>query len=452
MEVNLHQGLEQKQILSQSQVQSLNLLAMNNCDLKEFLDKEQLENPLLEMGDGTERYDHMISIGNWMELSERKVDHTYNNSEMEEESQFDIPASDKDAFIRNLKNQINQERFNQQENEVIEFLLQSLDSMGFIKTPVEELAKANGVSVEVVTVCLEEIYTLEPVGIGARSLEHCLTLQLEALGIDDETIYTMAENYLLDIASSKYNKIAKEMGISIVKVKENVKIIKSLNPRPMNGFDEDTIEYIVPDVIFKKDDGKWDIIINDNWMGSIGISHMYQRLSSQKCDEKTREYYVEKLRKAQFILNCIEQRRTTIMNIANYVLSYQMEFFDGVGSLKTLSLRQVADQIGVHESTVSRAIKDKYVQCPRGSYIFKSFFVGGAGSSNNGIEGQQDTSREEAKSVIKKLVDEEDKSKPLSDSKLEALLKEKKIQVSRRTIAKYRDELGIPGTYERKSD
>lgn len=450
MDMKLGQNLEQKQILSMSQVQSLNLLAMNNVEIKEFVEKEQLENPLIEITDGKERYDNMISIGNWMEVTRRRVDRSYSSSDESDQTRFDIPAMTKDIFIDHLKAQIDFGSLSKVESTTVEYLLQSFNTMGFITLSTEEIAQACNTTVETADQCVKVIRSLEPIGIGAANLEECLSIQLQAKGYQDQALYQMVAEHLVDISKGKYNTMSKKLNLSVVQVKEYIKLIKSLNPRPMNGFDEAVTEYIVPDLIFRKDDDKWDIILNDNWMGSIGISTVYQNMMAKQEDPEALAYYNEKLRRAQFILKCIEQRRSTILAISEYVLVYQSDFFEGIGQLKTLTLKQVAKALHIHESTVSRAIKEKYVQCPRGSYIFKSFFETGSRSGSNQEGDQPDPSRAQAGDAIRELIDQEPKAKPYSDSKLEQLLKEQGIHISRRTVAKYRTELGIPGTYERK--
>lgn len=450
MDMKLRQNLEQKQILSQSQVQSLNLLAMNNVEMKEFVEKEQLENPLIEITDGKERYDNMISIGNWMEMTRRRVDRSYSSTDEADQTRFDIPAMERDAFMNNLKAQIDFASLSRVESATIEYLLHSFNNMGFITLSVNEIAKACNTTLAIANKCIKIIQSLEPIGIGAANLEDCLIIQLKSKGYEDPQLYQMVKEHLVDIAKGKYNTISKVLNLSVAQVKEYIKLIKSLNPRPMNGFDEAATEYIVPDLIFRKDHDKWEVILNDKWMGSIGISTIYQNMMKRQDDPKALAYYEEKLRRAQFILKCIEQRRTTILAISQYVLEYQNDFFEGVGQLKTLTLKQAAKALQIHESTVSRAIKEKYVQSPRGSYIFKSFFESGSRSGGLREGDGPDPSRAQAQNAIKELVKQEPKNKPYSDSKLEQLLKEQGINISRRTVAKYRIELGIPGTYERK--
>ncbi len=428
MNLDITPLLEQRLTLSQNQIQSLHILEMNNYELKEFIEKEEMENPLIEVVHSTEM------------SSQRGVSYG-------DDSYYEIPDRKENDIIEYLKAQINFNKLNEIENRVVEFLLYSIDHMGYIKMSRKEIVELTGASIEEASKCLSLIKTLEPTGIGASCLEECLLLQLTAKGYRDPLLEKLIKCHLEDVAYGRFAKIAKSLGTNTNQVKDYVKTIKGLNPYPTNGFDQENTEYIIPDIIFSYEEKHWSIRLNDSWVGEVRINSQYHNLPMHVQDEHFKEYYDDRIKQAKNLYYYIEQRRRTILQISSYLLQYQIEFFEERGSLKPLSMRQVSEALNMNESTVSRAIKDKYIQCPKGTFIMKSFFANGMKQSTDGMS--KDISVEAIKTKIRDIINSECKEKPYSDMKLSELLRKEGIQISRRTVAKYRSEIGIKGALER---
>ncbi len=444
MEIKNQQCIEQKQILSTMQTQSLGILSMSNGELNEFLRKEEIENPLFEIKDSKSVEEGYAIVGKWLK---NKSVHSGNFASVEkEDKRFDIPQKENNCLKEYIKSQIDFRKLDNNKSKIIDFIIDLLDDNGYLTVSSKEISYLIGCTVSDVISCVEIIRSLEPVGIGASSLSQCLIMQLEAFVQDDEKLVEMVKYHLSDLAAGHYNKIAKALSISTQQAKEYAKIIRTLNPRPTRGFGEICVQYIVPDVVFVFDQ-KWEIKLNDSWMGEFGISHLYANFAKDELDEKTLQYFKEKLNRARFIIKCTQQRRETLLKVCTVILNRQMEFFAEGKHLKQMNLKQVATELEIHESTVSRAIKGKYLQCQRGTYPLKSFFIGGI-SDEQGNEGS--ISRDGVKGEIEKLIEGEDSSAPLSDNTIAVILERNGFKISRRTVAKYREEMGIKNAFERK--
>lgn len=294
--------------------------------------------------------------------------------------------------------------------------------------------------------CLEDLRGLEPCGIFAENLAECLITQFEADGIEDEVLNQILREHLEDIASGKISTITRHLKISSVQVRKYIAMIKTRNPRPLSGFNSGNTDYVVPDVIITQRDGAWDISLNDEWIGNYSLNEYYIRMIGESKDEELKEYFRKKLERARFILNSIEQRRRTILAIAGEILEVQKPFFEGAGELKAMTMSELAEKLEIHPSTVSRAVGSKYLQYPGGVILMKKLFTQKIHSDISGEE----LSALQVQKILKKLIDEENKRKPYSDSKLVEKLKEQKITLSRRAVAKYREEMNIQGSFDRK--
>jgi RNA polymerase sigma-54 factor len=298
---------------------------------------------------------------------------------------------------------------------------------------------------------LRLIQTFDPVGVGARNLSECLMIQLKEKGIQDKNAYIVAEKYLEDVATNKIQKIAKELHITVNRVQSICDIIKMLEPKPSRGFivDSDNIRYIVPDVTIEKVGDDYVIIVNDSNFPMLMISDYYKKMLDNIDDKEANKFLVDKLNSSMWLIKSIEQRRTTLYKVVESIIKFQRKFFDeGYSSLKPLVLKAVADDIGMHESTVSRATNGKYVQTPRGIFELKYFFSSSLGNSGDSeAEGVSSTS---VKTKIQDLINKEDPKKPLSDQKIADILIDEGINISRRTVAKYRDEMMISSSSMRR--
>jgi RNA polymerase sigma-54 factor len=258
----------------------------------------------------------------------------------------------------------------------------------------------------------------------------------------------LIEEHLADLANNRLSAVAKDMGISVQDVQDMADVIRTLEPKPGRQFaSEMTTKYIIPDVIVERVDDDYVVTINENSVPRLSVSSYYKKLLHQAdTDKQLADYLAERVSSATWLIRSIEQRKQTIYNVVTAVVKYQREFFDkGSKYLKTLTLKDIAEEVGIHESTVSRSINGKYLQCPRGVYEIKYFFSAGvSGSEGEGI------SSNSIKEFIKEIVENEDPKKPYSDQKMVEIFEEKGIAISRRTVAKYRDEMGILSSSKRK--
>lgn len=296
---------------------------------------------------------------------------------------------------------------------------------------------------------LQHIHTFAPPGIGARDLQECLSIQTGNLGIEDAGIEPIIENYLQELQQRQFRKIAEEMGILIEEVELVAKIISNMSPKPGSDFSSMRPEYIVPDIYVYKVDGEYEVVLNEDDLPYLRINPLYKKLimeNTREVSQDAKNYVDQKLRSAMWFIRSVEQRKRTIYKVGKSIVKFQQEFLEqGLSHLKPLVLRDVADDISMHESTVSRVTTNKYIHTPQGVFELKFFFHSGLESSSG-----DDVSSIAVKERIKQLITEEDQSRPLSDKAIEKILKKDGIAIARRTIAKYREELHIPSSLQRK--
>ena len=329
-----------------------------------------------------------------------------------------------------------------------EYIIESLDENGYLTSSAKEMAEAVGVPEEEVLAMLSVIQTFDPLGVGAADLAECLLIQLRQQGQLTEIFELVIRDHLKDLAENRLGIIAREMGISTGEVQLISDVIRMLEPKPGRQFaSQGETKYIVPDVIVEKIDEEYVVSINDNSTPHLMVSSYYQNLlHSAEKDEALSKYLSDRVNSALWLIKSIEQRKQTIYNVVSAVVRYQKEFFEkGSKYLKTLTLKDIAEEVGIHESTVSRSINGKYMQCCKGVFEIKYFFSAGvAGSAGEGI------SSNSIKEFIKEIVDKEDQKSPYSDQDMAEMLQEKGIKISRRTVAKYRDEMHILSSSKRK--
>ncbi len=464
-ELNLSQT--QKLIMTPELRQAIQILQFNNVELMEFIYKQLEVNPFLESADSKsqesvpgddrdndssyEKNDSSDEI-DWKEITERYDDLSYKayerNADSDDKQSFESYTSKKMSLKDHLMVQLGVSVKTNKEKRIGEFIIESLDNKGYLGCSVQDISLLLNEDVIEVERVLRLIQTFDPVGVGARNLSECLMIQLKEKGIQDKNAYIIAENYLEDIATNKVQKIAKDLKISVTRVQSICDIIKMLEPKPSRGFivDSDNIRYIVPDVTIEKINGEYVIIVNDNNLPTLTISNYYKSMMSSLDDKEANKFITDKLNSSMWLIKSIEQRRMTLYKVTESILKFQRKFFDeGKTALKPLVLKDVADDIGVHESTVSRATNGKYVQTPRGLFELKYFFASSIHES--GGDGISSTS---VKTQIQKLINDENPQKPLSDQKIAEVLSTEGINISRRTVAKYRDEMRIPSSSMRR--
>lgn len=330
----------------------------------------------------------------------------------------------------------------------VELLIGSLDDRGFLSSPVEELSLQHGVALDLLLRAKELLTRFDPLGVGADDLRECLLIQLERLGKRQSLAHRLVDQHLDDLAHRRYPVLSRKLGVPIEQVCRAADFVATLDPRPASRFHAGSNHYVSPDVIVERQGTGWVAVMSQDDLPQLRLSNAYKDMIGQQgSSAEVKNYIREKLRSGKFLIRSIHQRQQTISKIATQILSHQQEFLEkGVGFLRPLNMAQVAQEVGVHETTVSRAISGKYMATPHGVYELRFFFSNGVRT-----ESGEDLSNNSVKSAIAALVADEPKTKPLSDDKLAVLLDKQGIKVARRTVAKYREALGILPSHLRKS-
>ena len=453
MELGLN--LKQTQTLSPQMMQAMEILQMGSQELLEYIQETLQENPVLESEERRQPEESpedalLRRKLEWLESTDVQ-NRWYHQEDAQDLSDLTVGAVGADpgeeSLYYYLRSQIQFETLPKPLAAAVRCVLESLSGNGYLDDPIADLATHAGVDEKTMERAVELVQALEPAGVGARNLSECLCLQLTRRG-ETGLPLTIADRYLEAMSKDHYNLIARETGASREDIQAACKVIRSLNPRPGAGFaPREALGYITPDLVVVSFEDHFEILSNDYYFPSLKVSSYYHQLMRSTDESQVKDYLTNKVRQAKWVVNSVEQRRSTLMACANCIVERQESFFRrGPGHLRPMTLADVAQALDVHESTVSRAVKDKYLQCAHGVFPLGYFFSRAlpAGSGGDSV------SAEQAKSAIKKLIAAEDKKKPLSDQKLCQLLTEQGIEISRRTVAKYRDELGISSTSGRK--
>lgn len=464
----------QKLVMTPELIQAIQILQFNTQELDSFIQEQILVNPVLEQGnsDVSEANSHDFHAEHfdeekkeaqtnskeeefdWKEyLKDRQYDDiSYRQGEYkgddDKDSNYERYVSSDVTLPEHLMFQLQFVSCEKATKKIGKYIIESLDENGYMTLSPKEIENITGADSEQVKEALDIIHTFEPIGVGAEDLKECLLIQLKMRGQLTEIFERVVREHLEDLAENRLSVIAKDMGISTADVQNMSDVIRSLEPKPGRQFaSQIETKYIVPDVIVEKVDDDYVVNINDSSTPHLMVSSYYRSLlNSAESDDKLSKYLSDRINSALWLIKSIEQRKQTIYNVVTAVVKYQKEFFDkGSKFLKTLTLKDIAEEVGIHESTVSRSINGKYMQSPRGVFEIKYFFSAGVvGSRGEGI------SSNSIKEFIREIVDREDPKAPYSDQDMSELLKEKGINISRRTVAKYRDEMNILSSSKRK--
>lgn len=476
----------QKLVMTPELIQAIQILQFNTQELDSFVQEQLLVNPVLEhVPSGQQDNDREADTGVETEYTAAEHEERADRMERQEpakpkDEDFDWKEYVKDRQYDDVSyGQWNDKSGEDKENnyeqyvsssdvtlpehlmfqlqfaapkkdcrKVGKYIIESLDENGYMTSTVEEIAAATGTSEEKISKVLSMIQTFDPMGVGARDLAECLIIQLRQKNQLTEVFEKVINEHLEDLANNKMAVIAKDMGISVKEVQDMCDIIRTLEPKPGRGFAAQTDNrYIIPDVFVERVDDDYVVTINENSSPKLMVSSYYRNLlKDADKDEGLNKYLSERVNSALWLIKSIEQRKQTIYNVVTSVVKHQKDFLDkGSKYMKTLTLKDIAEEVGIHESTVSRSINGKYLQCPRGVFEIKYFFS--AGVSGNEGEG---ISSKSIKEFIKEIVEAEDPKSPYSDQAMVEKLKEKGINISRRTVAKYRDELNILSSSKRR--
>ncbi|NOY64779.1 MAG: RNA polymerase factor sigma-54 [Nitrospirae bacterium] len=472
LETRLDLKLSQKLVLTPQLQQAIKLLQLPQLELTQAINQELAENPFLEEVQDEETQlkenekteedseqgieddlplplERLMSFRVDEYFEERSSDGRdlgYFNPGIESQPSFEQFLSNSSTLYDHLQWQLRLLPLDDKIKSIAEVAIGNIDENGYLRASEEELAQLCKADINDVRETIRIIQDLDPPGVGARDLRECLLIQIRALGLGNTLVERIVKNNLRELEKRNYNAIARQYASPIEDVMMAVEIISSLDPKPARNFTSHETNYIVPDVfVFRTDDG-YKITLNNEGIPRLRINNYYRRLLNKKdLSKEEKRFLRERYRSADWLLKSLDQRNKTIYKVTESILKFQREFFDrGPQYVKPLNLRDVAEDINMHESTISRVTLNKYLACSHGIFSFRFFFS----SALKGDKG--DVSSTVVKEMIKKIIDEEDPRKPYSDQKIADMLKEKNIKIARRTVAKYREEMKIPSHTHRK--
>ena len=448
--MNLGYGLVQeqrlKQIITPKLQQALTLLQYPLQDLMAFLEKQAEQNPLVEI----EQPPHQEIKTKLIEpdISYHDEDDRYDGIDFNQQTDpLSNYAVREMTLQQHILDQLKYFKLSIEEKRILTYMAGNLDENGYLDPEAEKAVEEGLCSPAMWTKCLEILHQLEPHGVGARSLAECLLIQLDHSAYrDDGLCRELIRHHLDDIAHKRYGRLAKRFGTDEAEIRKRVAIIQSFHPKPGSFFVSQEPKYIIPDVLVERlPDGTFVLEANDGALPRISLNREYALLLKESGPAKP--YLQQKVKEYIWLVRSLRKRKETILKVAEVIVRRQVSFFEsGPHDLVPLTLKDVAIELGLHESTVSRAVNQKYMQTAWGVYELKYFFRQGLSSGDGGK-----VSEAKIKHRIKQLIDLENKAKPLSDQQIVQLLAEEGIQIARRTVAKYRDELGIPSSQLRKN-
>ncbi|ACG75501.1 RNA polymerase, sigma 54 subunit, RpoN [Anaeromyxobacter sp. K] len=496
LELKQHLKMTQQLVMTPQLQQAIKLLQLSRMELVDLIRTEMTENPMLEGAD--ENDEQAVPDGaSPAEQAEIEAKPEHKEAEKAEEvkgeeganeidwdqyldqyqlqghtapsnrglSDEELPGYEatltkKTDLVDHLVWQLRLSNFTPEEEQVAMLIIGNLDDDGYFKMPAVEgeadeatsrdplvrVAFESGQGIEVAERVLRKVQTFDPIGVAARDLRECLLIQVVAINADTPEIVAIIERHLKHLESKNYQAIAKDLKVPIEEVVKAVKVISRLEPKPGRAYSGEEAQYITPDVYVHKMGDKYVTVLNDDGLSKLRISGMYRAALKNGEAGKAKEYIQEKLRSAVWLIRSIHQRQRTIYKVTESIVKFQRDFLDkGIAHLKPLILRDVAEDIGMHESTVSRVTTNKYVHTPQGIYELKFFF-------NSAIQktGGDEIASEAVKNHIRQIVAAEDPKHPHSDQKIVELLKGQNIEIARRTVAKYREVLGILPSSKRK--
>ena len=465
----LHARLVQKLILTPSLQQAIKLLPMSTLELAELLNQEMVENPLLEEVPTEDQAPEAAATAE--REAEKKPDEKQESwddadyeyffgeyldegyrprqpQEVKELPPIENTLSTKSSLADHLMWQLNLQTSDPELRDVGAAIIGNIDDDGYLVASVDEIAALGDWDITLVERALEHIQKFDPIGVAARDLQECLLLQIRHLGLGGTPTETLVRDYLRLLQNHRIPELARGLGIEPEEVKAHIEFIKHLDPKPGSRYSPAESQYVIPDVYIVKTDEGYRAMLNEDGLPQLRISPVYRRLLDKggETSDETRAYVKDKFRSALWLLKSVDQRQKTIVKVATSIINFQKSFLDqGIEHLRPLVLRDVANDIGMHESTVSRVVNNKYMHTPQGVYEMKYFFHSGISSSFG-----ESVSSVTIKQRIRKIIEGEDQRRPLSDSKIMNILQKEGLVLARRTIAKYREELKIPTSNQRK--
>jgi len=454
--IHQFQNLTMQQVLAPQLQQSLQILQAPTLELKNIVQQELQTNPVLEEEIGTleteerskddrdfqEEFERLAKLDEeWRDYMAQNVSYAARNPEDEERRQFFFDSiASQETLQQHLLEQLNTAEVTPSQREAAELIVGNIDEIGFLQSSLEEISQNTTHPVEELQQMLDLVQTFHPVGVGARDLKDCLLIQLRRLGKQDSIEYQIVNEFLEDLGRRRFPEVARRLGVTVEQVQQAANFISTLDPKPGQIFSPDPNSYVLPDVSVDKIDGGYSVTLNGDQIPHLRISKTYKDLMTHGSNgSEVRDYIREKIRSGKFLIKSIHQRQQTILNIANEIVKRQHEFLEsGTAFLKPMTMVQIAQAVGVHETTVSRAISGKYMATPQGVFEMKYFFTPGYQTADGAA-----LSNTSVKEAIADLVRSEQARNPLSDKEIVEILSDRGIPIARRTVAKYRAELNI---------
>ncbi|MBR5641215.1 MAG: RNA polymerase factor sigma-54 [Firmicutes bacterium] len=435
----------QKLALTPSLLQAINVLQLNTMQLEQYVQEQLLSNPMLEV-DESERADEPKAI-DWAEYA-RSV--AYEPERQDEDPEDDVRETASRSGVTLAEYLSTELQFSKLREDILPVCLYiacCLDEDGYLRVSLEEIAEQTGADVDTILQALLHVQGMEPAGVGARNLTECLSLQLIRAGLDTPLAMLLVKEHLEDIAANRIGALAKELGVKPAAVQDTCDLIRTLDPKPGRQFGKDAeAQYVIPDVFIELRDGKLAVSVSESASPRLIISPFYRHLLEDPgSDEQLKDFLEGRLNSAAWLIRSIRQRSQTIVSVTSAIAEVQEAFLTNRGGLVPMTLAQIAGMAGVHESTVSRCTSGKYVQTPRGLFELKDLFGGGLAA------GSGEVSSDSVKKAIRQVIENENDRAPLSDQAIaEKLKQENGVNISRRTVTKYREAMGIPSSTGRK--
>jgi len=488
LETKLYQKLSQQLVMTPQLRQAIKILQVSRAELETLIDEEMEQNPVLEEGvdqdtedlppprtdeaaatNGeatdpfTEAREHRDTTAeleptsrmdgiDWKEYLDNYTNDFHGSYAANEDYDDEKRPSIENTLVRSLsltENLIWQLRMSglaPDEEEVAALLIGNMDDDGYVQVEVEDVAFQTRKDFDIVDAALHHIQSLDPPGVGARNLRECLLLQIRADQKEGSVADRIVRDHLSLLESKRYDRIAKDLGCTTEEVVDAARYIGNLEPKPGRNFEEDDTRYITPDVYIQKIGDEWVVTLNDEGLPRLRVSGYYRRVLNDNETGDAKRYVQEKMRSAAWLIKSIQQRQRTLFLVTTSIVKFQSEFFEhGISHLKPLVLKDVANDIGMHESTVSRATANKYAHTPQGTFELKFFFT----SSLPGAGGDE-VSAESVKERIRTIIAAEDPKRPLSDQHISKMLSGESVEIARRTVAKYREMMGILPSSKRR--
>ena len=464
--------------------QAIKLLQLSRVELQEMISKELQENPVLEEGSTEDaetgeqpraeaapenpgpalepvipnrELSAVDKIGtlDWQEYLDTHSNSIHGSLTAEATADDgDAPPSWENSITKktsledHLIWQLRLSKMTEKEESIGFYIICNLDENGYLTLSLEDVCRATESTLEETEAVLKRIHFFDPVGVAARDLRECLLTQLASLGLEGSLAARIVAGYISYLESKRDEKLARELGVTIDEIADAAHVIASLEPKPSRGFEQEEVRTVLPDVFVEKIGNEYVIYLNDDGVPRLRVSSLYRRIAGQQgeAEEQARQYLQEKVRAATWLIKSIQQRQQTLYRVTQSIFKFQQEFLDhGVSRLRPMVLRDVAEDIHMHESTVSRATANKYVHTPQGLFELKFFFQSGLRGGNG-----EDVASESVKEKIRGIIGGEDPRKPYSDQYIAAMLSNASIDIARRTVAKYREAMGILPSSKRR--